>query len=81
MARCEGKTRSGDRCKREAREGSKFCYLHGEPVEETATESTESTESAEALEFEDFLPLLLAGAATIGFMLVFKSLGRFIPRF
>lgn len=75
MARCQGTTRDGDQCKREARPDSDFCYLHGEPEEEGATES------AEALELEDFLPLLLAGAATIGFMLVFKSLGRFIPRF
>ena len=26
--RCKGKTKSGDRCKREAREGSKYCYQH-----------------------------------------------------
>ena len=76
MARCEGTTRDGDRCKREARPDSKFCYLHGDPEEEEA-----AVDEAEALEFEDFLPLIVAGAVTFGFLLVFKSLGRFIPRF
>ncbi len=28
MAQCEGKTKKGERCKREAREGSAFCSIH-----------------------------------------------------
>lgn len=28
MAQCEGKTKKGERCKREAVEGSKFCAIH-----------------------------------------------------
>lgn len=28
MAQCEGKTKKGERCKREAAEGSKFCSIH-----------------------------------------------------
>jgi len=77
MARCEGTTRSGARCKREANEGSRFCYLHEASAEEPEREEGDT----EALEFEDFLPLILAGAATVAFVVVFKSLGRLIPRF
>ena len=28
MAQCDGKTKKGDRCKRDAREGSPFCAIH-----------------------------------------------------
>jgi hypothetical protein len=28
MAQCQGTTRKGERCKREAREGSDFCSIH-----------------------------------------------------
>ena len=28
MTQCAGKTQKGDRCKREAREGSGFCAIH-----------------------------------------------------
>ncbi len=75
MARCEGTTRSGAQCKREARPDTRFCHVHGAEVEEdTATE-------AEELGFEDFVPLLMAGLVTAGFFILFKSLGRWIPRF
>jgi hypothetical protein len=28
VAQCEGTTKKGDRCKRDAREGSAFCAIH-----------------------------------------------------
>lgn len=28
MTQCDGKTKKGDRCKREARAGSKYCAIH-----------------------------------------------------
>lgn len=28
MSQCEGKTRKGERCKRDARDGSAFCSIH-----------------------------------------------------
>ena len=28
MAQCDGKTKKGDRCKREARTGSAYCAIH-----------------------------------------------------
>ncbi len=30
MAQCAGKTQKGDRCKRDAREGSAYCAIHQE---------------------------------------------------
>jgi len=74
MARCEATTQSGSRCKLEAGEGSRFCHLH-EGMEEETDESQQ-----EPLEFDDFVPLILAGAATLAFVVVFKSLGKLIPR-
>lgn len=28
MAQCEGKTKKGERCKRDTRDGSSFCSIH-----------------------------------------------------
>ena len=28
MAQCEGKTKKGERCKRDTRDGSAFCVIH-----------------------------------------------------
>ena len=74
MARCEGVTQSGEQCKREAQEGSRFCYAHQPEAGDSETRKSED------LEFDDFVPILLAGAATLAFVLVFKSLGRLIPK-
>ena len=79
MARCEGITQSGEQCKLEARPGSRFCHLHQEDDEESRSGETQSQEAQE-LELEDFMPLLVAGAATLAFIVLFKSLGRLIPR-
>jgi len=78
MARCEGKTRNGDRCKREVRGDSKFCYLHDSVEDETPSEAT--AEEQDTVEWDDVLPVLLAGAATLGFVMLFKTLSRFIPK-
>jgi len=76
MARCEGTTRSGEQCKREARPGSRFCYVHDPEREQTNAQEEEVTEE---LRFEDFVPLILAGLMTAGMVLILKSLGRWIP--
>jgi len=74
MAQCEGTTRSGEQCKREAQPDSRFCYLHQPDAEEP--EGSEEVQT----ELDDLVPLLIAGAATLAFVLLFKSLGRLIPR-
>lgn len=52
MAQCEGTTSSGEQCKLEAQEDSRFCHLHGEPIdmdpEETAEMAEEPIEAEEA---------------------------------
>ena len=39
-AQCEGKTQKGDRCKREAAEGSKFCIGHAEQGKKSAAKES-----------------------------------------
>ena len=78
MARCEGTTRDGDQCKREARPDSKFCYLHGTEKEETTAEGGEA--AAEEMEFIDLAPILLAGVLTAGLVFFLRGFGRWIPR-
>lgn len=75
MARCEGTTRGGDRCKRDARPDSRFCHAHT-PHEEQSGDRGPGT-----LEWEDFLPLLFAGVMAAGFVFLLRSFGRWIPRF
>lgn len=41
MAQCEGKTKKGERCKREAREGSAFCAIHQDQEIRPRTEHTD----------------------------------------
>ena len=47
MARCEGTTRNGDQCKRDARPDSKFCYTHG--AAEGETDATAEEEQSEVI--------------------------------
>lgn len=42
MAQCMGKTKKGDRCKRDAREGSSFCAIHqDQEIRERTQRTTE----------------------------------------
>lgn len=36
MSRCEGTTKAGERCKRTAREGERFCSTHADSATDTA---------------------------------------------
>lgn len=40
MAQCEGKTKKGERCRRDAREGSGFCAIHQDQEIRARTERT-----------------------------------------
>ncbi len=79
MARCEGTTRSGSRCKLDVRPGSSFCHLHDTADEEGNGADTRSSE--ETVEFGDLIPLLVAGAVAAGFVLFLRGFGKWIPRF
>ena len=78
MARCEGTTRGGDRCKREARNDSRFCYAHN-PDKDEAT-ADDGDVMADDLELIDLAPILLAGVLTAGLVFLLKGFGRWIPR-
>ncbi len=53
MAQCEGTTSSGEQCKLEAKEDSRFCHLHGEDSESEAEEGTGTAEEAAETEQEE----------------------------
>lgn len=78
MARCEGTTRSGNQCKRDARPDSRFCYVHDPEKEAPAGGADES--ATEDLEFLDLAPILLAGIMTAGLVFLLKGFGKWIPR-
>ena len=73
MSRCEGTTRNGERCKREASSGSRFCYAHDPNREQPSDVRADAT--AEDREFVDMVPLLLAGILAAGLVFFLKGLG------
>ena len=82
MTRCEGKTRNGDRCKRDVRSDSQFCYAHDPDREQKGDAGADATTeaTAEDLEFVDLVPLLMAGILTAGLVFFLKGFGKWIPR-
>lgn len=65
MAQCQGKTRKGERCKREARPDSAFCSIHQDqeirpPVDDAAEWDTDAIMKA------------ALGFALVGVILLFR---------
>ena len=73
MARCQGITKSGAQCKRQAAEGSEFCSAHQPADGAEATEDQDLT--------QDLMLIALGLAATGVMFLVIKSVGRWFPKF
>ena len=67
MAQCQGKTKKGDRCKRDAREGTDFCAIHQDQ------EVRERTVSGCCEEWcrDDMMKAAL-GFAVIGALILFR---------
>ncbi len=87
MARCAATTKSGERCKLEARPGSRFCHMHQPAEEREGAEEAQAEgaggEGGAARECEplgDLIPLLLAGAGAAVLLLVLRSFGKWMPR-
>jgi len=87
MARCAATTKSGERCKLEARPGSRFCHMHQpaegrEGAEEAETEGAggEAGAARECEPLGDLIPLLLAGAGAAVLLLALRSFGKWMPR-
>ena len=53
MPQCEALTKSGERCKREALEGSRFCSIHQDYDGPLATEVVEEQPQEEAVAVEE----------------------------
>lgn len=64
MAQCAGKTKSGNRCRRDAREGSEFCRVHSAQELAVAVEAQPAAE-VEPLEVEAKTPTTRTSAVHI----------------
>jgi len=81
VERCHGKTKSGDRCKRSARAGSRFCASHGGQAEEALGQSDSSGETSQQRDPLDTLIGLAVLSAVVCAALTFRRLFRFLePR-
>lgn len=62
MDRCHGKTKSGARCKRAARKGSRFCATHASQSEGPGDADTPGETSQEQDSLDTLIILAVAGA-------------------
>ncbi|HSG50001.1 MAG TPA: hypothetical protein VLA43_19410 [Longimicrobiales bacterium] len=66
MAQCQGRTRKGDQCKRDAREGSTFCSIHQD-------QEVRAPSARECVEWDrDAVMKAAVGFALIGAILFFR---------
>jgi uncharacterized protein YbjQ (UPF0145 family) len=79
MERCHGKTKAGERCKRSAREGSRYCASHADQEKQTRkakeradAAGPDAVEEVEvrAEERDDIEALLLAAAVGVAVVVV-----------
>jgi len=77
VERCQGKTKSGDRCKRSVPAGSRFCASHGGQTEETAGQSESSSEASHRRDPLNTLIGLAMLSAVVWAALTFRRVFRF----
>ena len=66
MAQCQGKTKRGERCKRDARSGSDFCTIHME-------QAVRPRETRERVEWDsDAILKAVLGFALVGVIFFFR---------
>ena len=76
MERCHGRTKSGERCKRSAPEGSLYCGLHvDQEAEELEDTRAEAEVAAERDLFETVVVVAAAGIA-LWLALAFRRIFR-----
>ena len=61
MSRCHGKTKSGVRCKRSIREGSRFCATHAGQTEDVGDSGSTASMSQERDPLDTVIALAAAG--------------------
>ncbi|MFC1531705.1 hypothetical protein ACFL5T_05620 [Gemmatimonadota bacterium] len=62
MDTCHGRTKSGTRCKRSIREGSRFCSTHADQSQEAGDVDSKGRTSQEREPVETLIVLAAAGA-------------------
>ena len=74
MTQCAGTTLKGERCKREAREGSSYCSIHFEqpprPVEEPKAEAAAASQSPRA---DDWMMTAALGFAVLAAIVLLRG--------
>jgi hypothetical protein len=65
VAQCEGKTKKGERCRRDAREGSGFCVIHQDQEIRARVERTGEWD-------RDAIMKAAIGFALVGAIFVFR---------
>jgi len=81
MPTCQGKTKSGNRCKRSVAEGASFCSAHVDQAVHVAGEESPTDDCRESLFDRDPIDALLAvavGGVLIGAALVFRRVFRIL---
>ncbi len=77
MDRCHGKTKSGTRCRRAAREGSRFCATHAN--QEQGPEGADGpTETSQELDTLDTLIVLAVAGAVLYAALTLRRFSWFL---
>ena len=66
MAQCQGRTRKGEQCKRDAKEGSTFCNIHQD-------QAVRAPSARESVEWDrDTVMKAAVGFALVGAILFFR---------
>jgi len=77
MSQCQGKTKSGDRCKRSTREGSRFCATHTDQAQDPGEASAPANASTERESLEAAVTIAAAGLVLVAVLAV-RRLFRFV---
>jgi len=78
MTQCAGKTRRGERCRREAREGSAYCSIHVEQEAGAAREASPKSEpkskprSEKSRDDPEFVLKAALGLAALAAIVLFR---------
>lgn len=72
MTQCAGTTRKGERCKREAREGSSYCSIHFERAERPNPEPAAGAAAAASDALDDWMMAFALGLAVAAAIVLFR---------
>jgi MYXO-CTERM domain-containing protein len=72
MARCAGTTLKGERCKREASEGSSYCSIHFEQPPEPSPDPATAPKSESSRDDPDFVLKAALGLAALAAIVLFR---------